>query len=410
METANTASAVVLCNDFKDGHYVSSVVNAFAEEFSSSGYYISICKNKDELITHIEQLISRHDIKLCFDINLRFSSVQVQGRPFYEHYGFQYVSTLDTPFNKLHLIQRLEKNAVVLAADRGLVSSIQEMNPRPRVPDFGTEYFVEPAKEPDAILPISARPIDVLFCGNIRFFGNPKRYSIAPPFFDALIAEGAFTNEESILDIANRLLAPHPALATALTENKAQYFEDLWMAMHVIRTNRRLELLRQLQRVGASKKVMVISDCQRHGVQMNNVTMVPPKPWPVIQHFFENAKIIVHNIPMHTRALHERLMHTAISGAVIMTDANNFFRDIFTHNKDALFYSLQGKNLHEIAEKGLQNEAALEEIAANGRSLVLSRCRLHEFVTNLLKYMKLPAYDFNNHACDVYSSKAVQHT
>ncbi|GAB7081647.1 glycosyltransferase [Megalodesulfovibrio paquesii] len=408
MGVSNTASAVVLCNDFQDGHYVSSVVNAFAAEFSAAGYFTSLCRNKDDLIAHIEQLRARYDIKLCFDINLRFSSVQLQGQPFYERYGFQYASTLDTPFNKVPLIQGLGEHAVVLAADPGLASAIHEVNPRPRVTDFGTEYFVEPPKAPDAMLPIAARPIDVLFCGNVRFFGNPARYSIAAPFFDALIAEGAFTNEESILDIASRLLAPHPALAAALTENKAQFFEDLWMAMHVIRTNRRLELLQQLQRLGLSKKVVVISDCQRHGIQVNNVTMVSPKPWPVVQQLFEKAKIIIHNIPMHTGALHERLMHTATAGAVMMTDSNTFFRSIFSHNQNVLFYSLQGKNLHAVAEKALQDEAALAQIAANGRSLVLDRCRLQAFVVKLLQYMQLPVYDSESQTCGEQSPHAMQ--
>jgi len=401
--------SVILCNDFPEGHNASCVVESFSRAFEKAGYETHVIRSKKDLPVIIDAMARDGKIEFCFDINFRFSDVIVNEKPFYEAYGFPYVSTMDTPFNKVSLIQHLGPRTIVLAVDPGVAPAVHAINHNVHVAAIGTEYVVEDPRPPHLLMPLADRPIDLLFCGNVRLFGKPKRYEDNPFFFDRLISEGMFTNDENIFSIASRMLSTKFCHATFLANDVKQYFDDLWMAMHEIRSARRLAILQQLQIAGQSMRVAIVSDCPHHGINISNVTMLQPRPWLELLELFRHSKIVVHNIPMHVRSLHERLMHTATAGAVIMTDTNKFIRSIFSHKHNAIFYSLQGSNLCAVAKEALQDEAALAQIAANGRSLVLNRCRLQAFVVKLLQYMQLPVYDFDSQACGEQSPLAMQH-
>lgn len=384
---ASPKGSVVCCLTAGQGHISTQAILEFKRRLEQRGRTVHIYYDKSIFLNEIKEISKTERIEFCLDYNLRMSDLKVAGVPFYDHYGFWYVSTIDTALNKTRLIASLGNNAIIMATEPAQSDIVHEFNRQVRVTDFLAEFLVPP-KTDIRPTPIRERDIDVLFCGNVNDYQYKGSLQNHSGFFNMLTARGRSSNEMGIHAIAESIFKEKPTWLRELKGDRHTYYEELWYIMHTIRSQRRKILLGELGELSREFRCVVITN--RHDLEDVNYgraeLIQAPITWEEYLGYMQRSKIVIHTVPLQRDSIHERALAAAHCGAALCSDANPRLERLMGGRK-SLLIDFQPGTIATALKNALSDLHSLQEEADALRNILITTGRIENVVADLDAYL-----------------------
>jgi len=328
-------------------------------------------------------VMAKRDPAFFFSFNFKGADVRIDGRPFYDAAGARYITTLDTPYNKVEQIQRAGTRIGYWAADPSFTPFIQRLAPDSvRYLNFRSMAIVDEADVADSVIPpLAQRPIDVLFIGSIRRTSGVLE-SADPGFrrFEKRFHEQAFSNCQTPVYLLAETIARGEADFEALFQGEFRspgFGMMIWALTNAVRTRRRIRVLEELARAAERCRVVTVTDdvdqVKRRFPPALSDFVLPYQKWDALVHLMKHAKIVINTEPLQVESAHERLLTAMACGAAVFSNRNVYLGNRFRHGRDIYFFEFQpGRLLKGLAE-ALGDPNGLENAARAGRESVLGR-------------------------------------
>ncbi|WP_458121130.1 glycosyltransferase family protein [Paenibacillus sp. Z6-24] len=114
------------------------------------------------------------------------------------------------------------------------------------------------------------------------------------------------------------------------------------------------------------------------------IRISPALPYPEMLRTMQNSKLVVNAFSTYNQYSHERVFDTAAAGAVSMTLPSPYFENTFKAGENILFFK-DIEDAAQVASKSLAAPDSLQNIADNGRSLVLTGHQWRHRAANILE-------------------------
>lgn len=368
------ARRVITIESTEDWHAPSLFMRAMGDAFSALGLDVLRLRAGDGLAGKLERAHRAGGVLLTLDFNLNSADLGLAGRPFHDIFGSWYVSTIDTPLNKVEKLAAAGDNLLLWLIDKDFAPFVRGVRGREtgmldmkNIVLAGPQILADPP-------PLAERDIDVLFVGRFDPFPFATRNPVKrwlrrrmeqltrdggeAPFMDLLAAE------------VGRLPRPLRAL---LGVGSSLGGDFAWRLMHAARARRRLLVAQELAVLARGLRVVVVTgDALTPGFLAETCEVLPFTPWAGVLDLMRRARVVVNVEPLHRHAVHERMLAGMACGAAVATDGNVFQRGRFADGREVLFFAMRPGSLSGRIAAALADREALAEVAARGREAALS--------------------------------------
>jgi len=107
-------------------------------------------------------------------------------------------------------------------------------------------------------------------------------------------------------------------------------------------------------------------------------------PYAEVLKTMRNSKLVVNAFSTYNQYSHERVFDAAAAGAVSMTLSSPYFEETFVSGENALFFQ-DAADAEQVASQALATPDSLQQIADNGRTLVLESHQWKHRAANILE-------------------------
>lgn len=292
-----------------------------------------------------------------------------KGYPLAESYSIPSVNFMvDAPF---HVAPRLIKNtkyAIYTFVDKEHCAFYENFMDR-------KAYFIPHggcAADSGHFVDFSMKKNEVLFMGS---FSNPDSVykhvkeelpndflSIFNNILEIMLSDNKKTYMQALLEV-NETMGLH-----AMGDDIMMFGSLLCKADIILRSVRRLEIITALAERGISMTIFGSGWLGTGLAEYKNCDVKDTCPFDYAINRMSESKVVLNVLPLFFNGSHERVFTTILNDSVCATDENLFFKDLFKHEENILFYDQN--NLDDLCVsigRVFDDEELFYKIIGNGK-------------------------------------------
>lgn len=298
---------------------------------------------------------------------------------------------LDHPLYYHRMLQKLPEKYYQISIDRYHKSYMEKYWPEivlgPFLPLAGTGLV----KKEDFI-PIEKRPIDFIITGNYAPPETFQKYieridEEYTRFYMGMIDDLKCHPEKTIEQVAESHLQRE--IPDVTKEEIKETMGNLSFIDLYVRFWLRGEVIKRLAGYGFNVhtcgKGWDLLECSGHGNIIEHGSMNSEECLRMLG----KSKVSVNVMPWFKDGAHDRIFNSQLNGAVCISDDSLYLREIFTDDKDILFFSQrETEKIPAIAERLFKEPDKMQEIAEAGYRTAKSGHTWEDYAGQLIEYMK----------------------
>lgn len=313
--------------------------------------------------------------------NMGYNLCEDKGFNLWEQYQIPYYDIqMDHPFHYADKIKHLPCTTRLYCIDRKHVAYVRRFFPNIRQVGFLPHGGTSIDERDLAVLPLEARPVDVLYAGSLSKY----RIELLIPDFDQfrrfdagelcsevlqeLVRHPSRTTEDVLEEYFGGLELP--LTEEALGEYISQFrFLDAY-AVSFFREQAVRLLVENGIRVAVYGEGWERTDwCENPNLILGGKVLAP-EVLPLMYH----SKIVLNTMTWFKDGSHDRVFNGMLAGAVVVSDSSVYMKEQFENHKEAELFELE--EIHElpaIVEDLLSDLARAQQIADAGRKKAMKQ-------------------------------------
>ena len=259
------------------------------------------------------------------------------------------------------------------------------------IPLGGTEVNADGIIMPDKrYIPISERPIEVIFTGNYTPIKNFDKYiagfdEVSQEFYRQLVKETIARPDELIEDIFEEMLREDEP-----TDDELRAFmPNIMFADLSARFYYRAKVIASLADAGVKIHTFGAGWDMLECKHPENIIPAGSVFSQECLDMISQSKISINVMPWFKDGAHDRVFNTMLNGAVCVTDTSEYLLEQFKDGRDVLFYSL--KNIDSMCQRVkelLTDDCAMQAVADAGYGACVGKHTWAERTYDLLRIIE----------------------
>ena len=246
--------------------------------------------------------------------------------------------------------------------------------------------------EKESLIPIKERPIDLIITGNYAPPETFRKYieridEEYTRFYMGMIEDLKCHSEKTIEQVAESHL--YREIPNATKEEIRETIGNLSFIDLYVRFWLRGETIRQLAengfRVHTCGKGWDLLECSRHENIIEHGSMNSEECLKMLG----KSKVSVNVMPWFKDGAHDRIFNSQLNGAVCLSDASLYLREIFRDGKDILFFRQEEtENIPMMTEQLFKHQDIMEGIAEEGYRTAQNGHTWEDYAERLMEYVE----------------------
>lgn len=363
-------------------------LQSLAAGFKKLGYKTVCLDTEDNAIKDkIATLVAEEDVFFFLSHNLKGWDIRLGTTDkdlfFYDYLDKWLVTIIDTPLNKIEWIRQSGLKKILLLADESFIPLVEKIASPKTVSAPFLAYVADDygAGDDRKVKDVADRKIDILWMGRVganTAFMKRRREVIKRIVTHNVLRQALYSQDKQIHDIFMDLRNKSWFLRNVAPFTEPYSAESLyfvWGLSNLVRTRRRMSILKELASLPTSVRLVVVSNEPEalRGKFKSNAELLPFQEWPKAVELMGDAKIVINVQPFHIYSAHERLITAMAHGSVVATDKNPYLEERFRDGEDLIFYEFTKGHLRQKLTEYLGDMDRLRTVAMQGMQKVLEK-------------------------------------
>lgn len=340
----------------------------------TTGLYQALLKNG--ITCRLMDFNETHDfcyqlIKDPPDCTISFNAVlpDQDGRLFFDVTGIPHVSILLDSVANNFVYMTYSPNTILPCVDNASVELLHGIG-------FSKTFFMPHAIEAEVNYdPKKSRKYEAVMLGScIDYEAIAATWTQYPESLQKVMYEAAN------ISLSSSTIPVYQAIAEAI-DNEIQQGTNLniqdFDIMHLIdqielymRGKDRVELIKAIKTIPIH--VFGSGNFEKYLGNQKNVILHPSLTFKEALEVMQASKIVLNSCPQFKKGSHERILYGLASGALVITNRNNYLEEQFREGESILFYQYPSlENLDNLLNEYLSDEEKRVKLVEAGRSIVM---------------------------------------